>query len=290
MHLLTTFFLALSLGNTIAIMDLTTTDDADIAAATSDVDLDSSQSLAAQDTALSTTDLTSTTTSAIDLDSQQSQTVQETASLSGQPTTNAADIVAATGVIDLASLQSLAAQDPAFLSANLFDQAEGQYASLDQYANVPSLNSTDPTYLKTGYTQFGCRRPGVIPVTLVGRGNDTCLPGFHCEYTWLIARGPCRELIMWQAQTLPSSTPLITAHRLRYVQGSAPPKRHVLQHKACTSPRSVTMVTTAPMAKNRSYVLQERSAQVDQESRSIVVWDRYVRQVLNAKSCWRLYM
>lgn len=192
MHLLTTFFLALSLGNTLADMDLTTTNDADIAAATSDIALDSSQSLAAQDTVSSSTDLISSTTSAIDLDSQQSPTAHDTASLGADPTTNVPDTPAATGVINLDSLPSLAAQDSGSLSANLIDQAEGQYASPDQYAYVPMPNSTEIGFDKNGYTPFGCRREGAIPVPLMKAGNDTCLPGFHCEYPGLITRGVWR--------------------------------------------------------------------------------------------------
>lgn len=173
-------------------MDLTTTNDADIAIATSDIDLDSSQSLAAQDTVSSATDLISTATSAVDLDSQKSPTAQDTASLGADSTTNVPDTPAATGVIDLGSLPSLAAQDATLLSANLIDQAEGQYASPDQYANVPMPNSTETGFDKNGYTPFGCRRKGAVPVPLMESGNDTCLPGFHCEHNGSISRGARR--------------------------------------------------------------------------------------------------
>lgn len=91
--------------------------------------------------------------------------------MADQLATDYTDFATATQAITLTPQQSLAVQDAARLNADLLDRFEN--------ADMQSMEFNAWSY-SLNYTQTGCYRPGSLPVALAM--NDTCMPGFHCEF------------------------------------------------------------------------------------------------------------
>lgn len=66
-----------------------------------------------------------------------------------------------------------------------FEDAASSGSSLTQILRKGNMSSReyDASVYSLGYKDTGCYRKGALPVPLAA--NDTCLPGWFCEYTHL---------------------------------------------------------------------------------------------------------